>query len=838
MRGLAETTVDMPTQTERLLRDEVERLKALLGAQEETLRVLRRSDERYRTIFENIQDVYYETNLEGVVLEVSPSILPVSGYAREQVIGTSIYQAYVDPHDRERFIDRIKSVHAVTDYELLLKNRDGAPVACAITARLVLDASGTPEKICGMMRVIEERKRFERSLAESENLYRTLVEQSPFSIARIGPDGRFVFVNQQFVSWIGVPAEAVIGHGAEVFHGLMSPQMWKVMVDAVAGSLVEGKKTECELMFSRPVGTALWVMQIAYPWRDADGHVVGAEIQGFDITKRKQADELLKASSETFSRIFNLGPLISVITRLADGRFIEVNDAFVQVTGYSREEIIGTTSPSLDMIDPAVRDRANADVVKNGYVITEADVRLKSGAKRTGLFHARLIVLGGEPCLLQTVIDITDLKRGQQALQQSNRELERRVQERTAELERSNAELALQIAERQKVEDERRIAEQQLQHMQRMESLGLLAGGIAHDFNNLLAGIFGNISLARLGTGQGEVAELLDQTLGLFGRAKALTRQLLTFSRGGHPFKKVQPLAPVLRSTVTFALSGSDVTVHFDLPDDLWPCDIDENQLGQVVENIVINARQAMAAGGSIRIAAENVSSSNALPPTIEKGPCVRVAIADTGPGIAPEHLAHVFDPFFTTKQEGSGLGLATAYSIIKKHGGLLAVESALGKGATFAFYVRAVPGRPPVAAGAIAMPAAARGNVLVMDDEPFMRAFFERGLRQIGCSVTTVADGQAAVAAYGRALGESRPFDLAILDLTVPGGMGGKATVQKLLEIDPRVKALAASGFSEDPVMADPGSAGFRGALAKPFTVEQLAAAVRGALGDGGAKG
>jgi PAS domain S-box-containing protein len=777
--------------------------------------------------------------LEGVVLEVSPSILPVSGYAREQVIGTSIYDVYVDPHDRDLFIDRITSVHAVTDYELLLKNAQGARVACAITARLMLDASGTPEKICGVMRVIEERKRFERSLAESENLYRTLVEQSPFSIARIGPDGRFVFVNTQFVSWIGLPAEAVVGHGPEVFHSLMSPEMFKAMVDAVAGSLAEGKKTECELMFTMPGAATLWLMQIAYPWRDADGHVVGAEIQGFDITKRKQAEDLLKASSETFTRIFNLGPLISVITSLADGRFIEVNDAFVQVTGYSREEVIGKTSPSLNMIDPVVRERANADAVKNGYVITETDVRLKSGAKRTGLFHSRLIGLGGEQCLLQTVIDITDLKRGQEALQQSNRELEMRVQERTAELVRSNADLAKQIAERQKVEEARRLAEQQLQHVQRMESLGLLAGGIAHDFNNLLAGIFGNISLARLGTGgQGEVAELLDQTLGLFERAKALTRQLLKFSRGGHPFKKVQPLGPVLRSTVKFALSGSDVTVHFDLPDDLWPCDIDENQVGQAVENVVINARQAMPAGGTIRVAAENASNPKALPPVLEEGPYVRVAITDTGSGIAPEHLPHVFDPFFTTKQEGSGLGLATAYSIIKKHGGLLGVDSALGKGATLSFYVRAVPGDPSVAVGAVAMSGTAQGNVLVMDDEQFMRAFFERGLRQIGCTVTMVADGQAAVEVYGRALGESRPFDLVILDLTVPGGMGGKATVEKLLEIDPRVKALAASGFSEDPVIADPGSAGFRGALAKPFTVEQLAAAVRGALGEDRAKG
>ncbi|MDD5673687.1 MAG: PAS domain S-box protein [Chitinivibrionales bacterium] len=816
----------MQIKTEKGLRAQIQKLKRALKENAQS------SEARYRTIFENIQDVYYEASLEGILLELSPSISAVSGYTREKLIGTSLYNLYANPGEREVIVDKIRTLGKISDYEIGLKDADGTFLPCSITSRLIVGRSGAPEKICGILRVITERKRIEKALAESESLYRTLVEQSPISIARVGRDGKFVFVNKQFLCWAGLLPEQVIGQGPEIFTGLMTPEMFQTMTNAVGGTLMTGEKTECELMFNTNHGGRLWIMQLAYPWRGADGAPLGIEIQGYDITKRKQAEEILKESSETFSRIFNLGPLISVITTLAEGRFIEVNDAFVKITGYGREEIIGKSSSNLKMIPPEVREKANRNLLKNGFSITESGVRLKSGEVRTGLFYARPIMLQGEACQLQTVIDITDLKKGQEALRQSNRELEMRVRERTAELSRINAELQKEIEERKRAEEQRRIAEEQLQHSQRMESLGVLAGGIAHDFNNLLAGIFGTISLAKLNApAHSETAELLDQTLALFSRAKDLTQQLLTFSKGGHPLKKVQFLDPVLRDTVKFAMSGSDIAVDFRIGDGLWPCDIDENQIGQVIENIIINARQAMPTGGTISITGENISLGEPLPTALKNGAYVKVAIRDAGSGIAPEHLAHIFDPFFTTKQKGSGLGLATAYSIIKKHGGLLGVDSALGKGALFYFYIPAVPGFEPPELAEIASPAPAHGAILIMDDENYIRMLMEKTLGRAGYAITTVADGRAAVEVYKNALHEGRPFDLAVLDLTVPGGMGGQKTLEELLRVNPHVKALAASGYSKDPVMADPGAFGFCGRLIKPFTIGELTAALQKAL-------
>ncbi|MGA2506293.1 MAG: PAS domain S-box protein [Chitinispirillaceae bacterium] len=792
----------------------------------------------YRSVFENIQDVYYETSLDGIILELSPSIETTSKYTREELIGASLDKLYANPAERRVFIDRIKAEGKVTDYEITLTDKDGTPVPCSVTARLI---AGAPVKILGILRDISIRKKYEQALAESETLYRSLVEQSPISIARIGRDGKFVFVNKRFLSWSCLPLDGIIGHGPEIFQPLMDQEMMRIMIDAVTTAMTKETKTECELAFTIDEGSCLWIMQVAYPWRAADGSLCGVEVQGYDITHRKQAENLLRESSETFSRIFNLGPLISVITTVKEGRFVEVNDAFVSVTGYSREEIIGKSSLEYVMIRPEVREKAVRDLLKNGYSVTETAVRLKSGEERVGLFYARQIMFHDELCQLQNVIDITDLKRGQESLQRSYDELESRVKERTAELSRSNAALQKEIEERKKAEDRRRIVEEQLQRSQKLESLGVLAGGIAHDFNNLLAGLFGNISLARLSIpAGGEAAELLDQALGVFSRAKNLTQQILTFSKGGHPVKKIRAIGPVIKSTVRFALSGADCTANFNDLEKLWPCDIDENQISQVIENIVINARQAMPTGGVITVVGENIPGGHGLPFPLNDGNYVRISIHDQGCGITRDHLPLVFDPFFTTKQEGSGLGLATSYSIVRKHGGCITVDSELGKGSSFHIYLPALPGAATGKPPDQVLPHKAQGRILVMDDDPYIRQLWEKTLQGAGYTFTVVATGEAAVEAYEKAKAESpmsrgaRAFDCVILDLTVPGGMGGKTVIGKLCKIDPGVKGIATSGYSDDPVLADPGRFGFRGRLVKPFTFDQMILAVQEAMSEG----
>jgi CheY-like chemotaxis protein len=362
----------------------------------------------------------------------------------------------------------------------------------------------------------------------------------------------------------------------------------------------------------------------------------------------------------------------------------------------------------------------------------------------------------------------------------------------------------------------------------------VLAGGIAHDFNNLLSGLFGYIDLARECVEKGSTAsEYLDKAFSVFGRAKDLTGQLLTFAKGGAPAKKTTSLASLLRDTIHFALSGSSVKSHFEIEKDLWPCDVDENQIGQVVDNIVINARDAMPMGGTITVTAENVPPGGTLPAVLGPGNYVRIGIRDQGTGIAPEHLSRIFDPFFTTKQKGSGLGLATSYSIVKRHDGAIKAESELGKGATFFVYLPA--SKELFAQGVLNAGNAAqhtgRGWVLVMDDEAFICDIAASMLQNMGYSVETTVHGRDAIDKFNKARDAGNPFDLVILDLTIPGGMGGKQTKDELRKIAPAVKIMASSGYSDDPIMAHPRKNGFDGSVRKPYDKTELANAIRMAM-------
>jgi PAS domain S-box-containing protein len=376
---------------------------------------------------------------------------------------------------------------------------------------------------------------------------------------------------------------------------------------------------------------------------------------------------------------------------------------------------------------------------------------------------------------------------------------------------------------------EKQRAQEAMLKAEKLESLGVLAGGIAHDFNNLLSGLFGYLDLARGTVKKNDAAaQYIEKAFSVFGRAKDLTGQLLTFAKGGAPARKTQSLSPLIRDAVHFALSGSSIQSRFDIPQDLWPCDIDENQIGQVLDNIIINARDAMPMGGVVTVSAENVAAGASLPPTLVTADHVRITVRDQGTGISPEHLPRIFDPFFTTKQKGSGLGLATAYSIVKRHDGTIEAESELGKGAAFHVYLPASAKKPAADTGG---PGAARytgsGRVLVMDDEEFIRDVAAAMIEDMGYSVETAPRGQEAVAIFTEAKDAGRPFDLAILDLTIPGGMGGKETKEKLKRIAPGVKIIASSGYSEDPVMARPLDFGFDGSVRKPYDKAELSQAV-----------
>lgn len=358
----------------------------------------------------------------------------------------------------------------------------------------------------------------------------------------------------------------------------------------------------------------------------------------------------------------------------------------------------------------------------------------------------------------------------------------------------------------------------------KLESLGVLAGGIAHDFNNLLTGIIGNASLARmLCNPEEKVYQRLVELESASMRAKDLTQQLLTFAKGGAPIKKITYIGNLIRESVTFAMRGSNITCDFSLPEDLPTVEVDEGQISQVIHNLIINAEQAMPGGGIIKAYAENLSvtPSSGLP--ISDGEYVKIAITDTGVGIPRENLIRIFDPYFTTKEEGSGLGLATVYSIIKNHGGYITAESEIGAGTTFYIYLPASQKEVVSKKVAEEGPLHGKGNILVMDDEDVVRAVADAILTELGYDVEFAKDGNRAIELYKKAKDSGTPFDAVILDLTIPGGMGGKEVIKKLVEIDPDVKAIVSSGYSSDPIMSDFIKYGFKAVMAKPYRVAEL---------------
>ena len=439
-----------------------------------------------------------------------------------------------------------------------------------------------------------------------------------------------------------------------------------------------------------------------------------------------------------------------------------------------------------------------------------------------------------------------------------------------AALRRRVAKQTTQI--REQLERQARL-EAEVQRAVRLESLGTLAGGIAHDFNNLLTIVLGNLSLAMLDertmAASGEQLQAIERGA---RRARDLTQQLLTFSKGGDPQRAAISLPHLVRDATEFALRGASVRCDYDLPADLRPVLGDREQLGQAIRHLVLNAVQAMPGGGVLRISVRNQEMAARAKHGLEAGHYVRLAITDTGEGIDPKILPRIFDPYFSTKKDGSGLGLATVYSIVKKHHGRIEVESQPAAGTTFYLWLptttetpppepalppdtaaaegpSAAPGAeictapaerpppissatPPATAAAATQAGPAPGaeskpRVLVMDDEESIRRILEIVLERMGFEPLMAADGAAALQTFNAARDAGRPVDLIILDLTIPGGMGGRQTIELVRKIDATVPAIVSSGYSNDPVLANFRDYGFQGVVQKPYDVRQLSAVI-----------
>ncbi len=509
--------------------------------------------------------------------------------------------------------------------------------------------------------------------------------------------------------------------------------------------------------------------------KDDQGQVLYVIGTGIDITERWQAEKSLRESETKYHFLIdNLSD--GIILADLDGNIMDTNRKIEELLDYSKVELLCMNITQIHPEEDLQKLMADFQegVRSGGGNVSTARILRKDKTKIPIEISGRRIEFGGKTMMQGVFRD---------------------------------------ISERQKAEEERL-------RFSKLESMSTLAGGIAHDFNNILTAILGNIGLAMLDSKkEPQVQDRLAQAEQACLRAQALSRQLLTFAKGGAPIKKIVSIANLLKESANLTLSGSKSRHEVSIPDDLWSVEADEGQINQVISNLLINADQAMPEGGVIKITAENmlVKAESNLP--LSGGKYVKFAIADQGIGISPKYLDKIFDPYFSTKQKGSGLGLATAYSIIKNHSGHIQVESQIGVGATFHVYLPATDKGVPAESVAV-KPAMGQGKVLIMDDEAMVREVLGRMLSRLGYEVDFASDGSQAIEKFVRAQAEGRPFTAVILDLTVPGGMGGKDAIKELLKIDPQVKAIVSSGYSEDPIMADFKKYGFSEVIAKPYRV------------------
>ncbi|MDQ6913888.1 MAG: PAS domain S-box protein, partial [Verrucomicrobiota bacterium] len=515
-----------------------------------------------------------------------------------------------------------------------------------------------------------------------------------------------------------------------------------------------------------------------------------------DVTERKRFETEIAAEKESLAvTLRSIGD--GVITTDVKGKIIMINNAGEHLTGWESKEAIGQPLKTVFnvTIDLAAQARAQNN---NGYR-NEAQSILVTLPE-----NATLVSRDGTQHVVEQVASpIRDNKNQVVGVVLVFRD----------------------ITERQRTETERRKAET-------LEQLGLLAGGIAHDFNNLLTAIIGNISLASLLLKpDDEMGTRLNDAKNASLRARDLAQQLLTFARGGAPIKQTASIGKLIQDTVSFSLRGSHSRADFNFGPDLWPAEIDCGQISQVVQNLVVNADQAMPDGGTLSVSCENFVHTPETQPQVTDLQCgdyIRITIRDQGTGIPENYLKRIFDPYFTTKAKGNGLGLATTYSIMKNHNGLITVESQVHVGSTFTLYLpasrhqvmsaeREVPTMPMASVGPEG------GRILIVDDEEAIRALVVFTLERLGYEVAEAETALDGVNLYREKFEEGRRFDAVILDLTLPGGMGGKEALKRLIEIDPTVNAIVSSGYAMDATMSRYQDYGFRGVIAKPYEAAEL---------------
>ena len=631
-----------------------------------------------------------------------------------------------------------------------------------------------------------ELHRVQEELESMRARYFDLYHKTPAGLCTLSSTGLILEANLAAAILLGAPRDALV---KQPFSSFIHQEDQEILGLHCQQNLATGETKGCELRMVKQDRTLFWARLDTTAAPQAGG-AVEYHLLIRDISNRKRAEEALRRSEQQATEAKNLLKLIldTIPVRLfwkdLQSVFLGCNLLFAQDAGYQvPEELIGLDDYAMGWREEAAMYRRDDLAVMNSGQprLRYEEVQTTPEGKQIWLSTSKVPLRDADGKIIGILGAYEDIT-------------------------------------------EQKLAKEELLKAQNLESLGLLAGGIAHDFNNYLMVIMGNISFAKmLVPPEDKAYERLSIAETASLKAKGLTQQFLTFSKGGAPVKSVLSAAHLIRSYGSFALSGKKSACEYSFSEDLWKIEADEGQIGQVITNLLINADQSMEESGIIRVDGENVvvTKDHGLP--LPDGNYLKISITDQGAGIPEEYLGRIFDPYFTTKKTGRGLGLASAYSIMKRHGGSIAVESAAGSGTTFTLFLPAVVSEG--AAPTVEEPELpdGGGKILVMDDDELVLQIVGGILENLGYEVAHARDGRADVAMYADARQSAKPFDAVILDLTVPGGMGGKEAIRQLLTIDPQAKAIVSSGYRNDPVMTEYTRYGFRGVIAKPYCPEEL---------------
>ncbi len=750
---------------------------------------LQNSEEKYRMLFNGGNDAVFvyrlgQDNRPGNYIEVNDVACKRLGYSREELLQASPATIYA-PHQLYKLHDMVSTMrvkrHALIEATFMGKNGHEVPVE--INAH-IFDVQGIPT-VVSIARDISERKQAQKALQESEQRYHSLFQGMPIGVYRSTPEGRILEGNPAIISMLGFESrEELLAANAEELYLIKSDrEKWRTIVEQV------GVARSFETRLRRKDGSQIWVRENTRSVRDSRGNILYYEGSIEDITIRRKMESELEEEKERLSvTLKSIGD--GVITTDLEGRVILINDVAKNLIGWPGDSAIECKIEDVFI----TQEEATGEPCKNPvHVVLESRRSVQSDRA------VRLVSKDGQNHLVTTSA--------------------------APVLEKSGKVIGTVLVFR----DVSKLLtlEEEVHKSQKLESLGVLAGGIAHDFNNILTAIIGNISLAQFITGSEESLKMrLAEAEKAAQRAKDLTMQLLTFAKGGAPIKTTASITGIIKETARFTLTGSASKCVYDLSDDLWTVVVDKGQISQVINNLVLNAAQAMPSGGVIRIAGENLELKEdqaGYQELLENGSYVKISISDEGVGIPHEYLSQIFDPYFTTKQKGSGLGLATCYSIIKRHGGHIFVESQQGVGTTFTLLLPAMPHVELTDELAFEALERGSGRILLMDDEQTILDIAGKMLTHLGYEVAFAKDGDETIRIYQDARQAGKGFDVVIMDLTVPGGMGGKEAVSRLRQIDPDLIAVVSSGYSTDPVMADFHKYGFAACIAKPYNLKRL---------------